>query len=78
MTSRRPRQDRPIESVELKIKFRADRELSARIRQEIPSAVVNGGQCEVKIGGQEAGEVAEEARVLLEKLRKILESPKRL
>lgn len=78
MTSRRPRQDRPIESVELKIKFRADRELSARIRQEIPSAVVNGGQCEVVIGGLEAGEVAEEARALLEKLRKILESPKRL
>ncbi len=78
MTSRRPRQDRPIESVELKIKFRADRELSARIRQEIPSAVVNGGQCEVVIGGLEAGEVAEEARALLEKLRKILESPERL
>lgn len=65
----RRRQGRPIESVELKITFRADKGMMTRIKESVPSAVSRGDVCEVKIGGVGPGEVAEKARILLEKIR---------
>jgi hypothetical protein len=71
-TSPRQRPDRPIESVALKIQFRADRETTARIRELVPSAVVRGGVCEVKIEAEQPAEVAEQAKILLEKIRAVV------
>ena len=69
MTSRRQRQDRPIESLALKITFRADRESAARIRELLPSVQVRGGVCRVELEAKEPAEMAEKAREVLEKLR---------
>ena len=69
MNSRRQRQDRPIESLALKITFRADRESAARIRELLPSVQVRGGVCRVELEAKEPAEMAEKARVVLEKLR---------
>ena len=71
MTSGRRRQGRPIESVELKVTFRGDKETNLRIRDLVPSAVIRGGLCEVRVEGKEPGEVAEKAQALLEKIRTI-------
>ncbi len=76
MTSAHPRTARPIESVELKITFRADRATAAKIKQAIPSAVIRNGSCEVRVEGEQPGEVADKAREMLEKLRAIVEAPK--
>jgi hypothetical protein len=69
LTSPRRRQDRPIEYVALKVTFRADRETTARIREAVPSAVVRGGVCEVKVEAEQPGEVAEKAKAILDKIR---------
>ena len=69
MTSRKQRQDRPIESLALKITFRADRESAARIRELIPTAQVRGGVCRVDLEAKEPAEMAEKAREVLGKLR---------
>jgi hypothetical protein len=71
-TSPRPRPDRPIESVALRIQFRADRETRNKIRELVPSAVLRGGVCEVKIEAEEPAEVAERAKALLEKIRSVV------
>ncbi len=67
----RPRQGRPVESVELRISIRADRETTNRIKEEIPSAVIRGGGCEVMIVAEQPGEMAERAKTILDKLRAI-------
>jgi hypothetical protein len=72
LTSPRRKPDRPIESVALKITFRADRETTAKIMEVIPGAVVRGGVCEVRIEAKEPGEVAEKAKLLLEKIRTVV------
>ena len=77
MTSPRRRQDRAIESVALKISFRTDREITARIKQAVPSAVARGGFCEGRIEAEHPGEMAEKAKSLLEKIRRQIE-PERL
>jgi hypothetical protein len=69
MTSPRRRQGKPVESVALKITFRADRETAAKIREKVPSAKFRQGSCEVRIEGEQPGEVAEKAREVLEKIR---------
>ena len=69
MTSPRRSRDRPIESVALKIVFRADSETARKIKEKFPAAVVSGGSCVVRIEGEQPGEVAEKARAILEKLR---------
>jgi len=69
MSSRRQRQDRPIESLALKIAFRANRESAARIRELLPSVQVRGGVCRVVLEAKEPAEMAEKAREVLEKLR---------
>jgi len=69
MSSPKRRQDRPIRSVSLKMTFSGSREELARIREAVPSAVARGGACEVRIDADHPAEVAEKARVLLEKLR---------
>ena len=61
--------DRPIESVELRISFRADRDTTEAIKQAIPSAVLRNGVCILKIEGEQPGDVAERAREVLEKIR---------
>ncbi len=69
MTSPRRKPDRPIQSVSLKITFRAGREELARIMEAVPSATTRAGMCEVKIDAEQPAEVAEKARELLEKIR---------
>ena len=69
MNSPRRKPDRPIQSVSLKITFRAGREEMAKIREAFPSAVARGGVCEVRIDAGQPAEVAEKARALLEKIR---------
>jgi hypothetical protein len=58
--------------VALKITFRASRETIARIKSQVPSAVVRSGVCQVRIEGEQPGEVAERARALLEKIRAVV------
>jgi len=69
MSSRRRRRDRPIESLALKITFRADRDSAARVKRLIPSARVSGGVCRIELEAKEPAEMAEKAREVLEKLR---------
>ncbi len=71
MTSPRRRQDRPIESVELRITFRANGDASRKIREAIPHARVKGGVCEVRIQAEQPSEVAEKAREVLDRVRAI-------
>jgi hypothetical protein len=72
LTSPKRRRDRPIQSVALKISLRADRDRRAKIKELIPSAQVRGGVCQIRIEADEPAEVAERARVLLEKLRTVV------
>ena len=72
MTSPRRRQDRPVEAVSLKITFRASKETTSRIKEAIPSARISGGVCHVNLEAKGPAEMAEKARVLLEKLRTIV------
>ena len=72
MNSRRQRQDRPIESLALKIAFRADGESAARIKELLPSVQIRGGVCRVELEAKEPAEMAEKAREVLEKLRAIM------
>jgi len=72
MSSHKQRQDRPIESLELKIVFRVDWESAARIRELVPSALVRGGICRVELEAKEPAEMAEKAREVLEKLRGVV------
>ena len=69
MTSPRRRQDRPIQSVALKIVFSAGKDARAKIRQVAPSAKFHRGSCEFRIDGDHPGEVAEKARAILETIR---------
>lgn len=69
MTSPKRSRDRPIESVALRISLRADEARTAKIRELIPSVQVRSGVCHLSIEAEEPAEVAEKARVLLEKLR---------
>jgi len=72
MNSRRRRRDRPIESLALKITFRADRESAAKIRELIPTAQIRGGVCKVELEANEPAEMADRAREVLEKLRGVV------
>ncbi len=72
MTSPRRKPDRPIESVSLKVSFRAGREETAKIKRAIPTAVVREGVCEVRMDAVEPSEVEEKAKALLEKLRTVV------
>ena len=72
MSSRRQRQDRPVESLALKITFRADRESAARIAELLPSARIRGGVCTLELEAEEPAEMAEKAREALERLRKVV------
>ncbi|MDA4119191.1 MAG: hypothetical protein OK436_01250 [Thaumarchaeota archaeon] len=78
MTSRRPKPDRPIRFVELKIAFRADKKTANSIRQSFPSAKLRNGLCEVKIESEQPAEMAEKARELLDKIRSVAQNPERL
>jgi hypothetical protein len=57
--------------VALKITFRADRETTEKIKKAVPSAIVRNGACEVRIEGEQPGEVAERAKELLDKIRDV-------
>lgn len=69
MTSPRRRQDRPVETVALKIVFRADKDAYSKIKAAVPEATFHGGNCEVKIDGKQPGEVADRAKAILEVIR---------
>lgn len=69
----RQSKDRPIEAVELRIEFRADKAKSAAITSAIPYAEVRGNACVMKIKGSDPGEVAEKAREVLEVIRGLAE-----
>ncbi len=78
MTSRRPKPDRPIQFVELKIAFGADEKTLVAIRQSFPSAKERNGLCEVKIESDRPAGVADKAKELLEKIRSVAQNPERL
>jgi len=69
-TSPNRRQGKPIESIALKITFRADKETTARVKEAVPSAVVRGRVCEVKLEAREPGEMAQKTKDLLERIRR--------
>ena len=71
MTSPRRSQGRLIESVALKISFRADKDTAAKIKKGFPSTKFREGVCEVRIGGELPAEVDAKARDLLETIRKM-------
>ncbi len=71
MISHRPKPDRPIRFVELKITFRADKKTTASITQSFSSAKVRNGLCEVTIESERPAEVADKARGLLETIRSV-------
>ncbi|MDA4124967.1 MAG: hypothetical protein OK438_05910 [Thaumarchaeota archaeon] len=76
MTSPRRSPGKPIESVQLRITFKADRATAASLKKSIPFAVLRDGGCEVKVEGESPGEVAERAREMLEILRGIAQTQK--
>ncbi|MDG6914045.1 MAG: hypothetical protein JRN44_01335 [Nitrososphaerota archaeon] len=69
MNSPRRKQGSAIQSVGLKITFRVDRQTAAKIVEKVPSAVVKGGLCVVRIEGDGPGEVEEKAKAILELVR---------
>ena len=73
MTSPRRRQDRVIESIELKITFRPDKATWKKVKESVPIAVLRDGACEIKIEGGRPEEVEDRARTVLEKLRLVVE-----
>ncbi len=78
MTLPRRRRGSPIESITLKIAFRADRATAAAVKEVVPSAVVRGGSCVFSIQGSEPGEVADKAKAVLEIIRGMAGHSKRL
>jgi len=78
MSSRRRSRDNPIESVALKLTFRADRKTSALVKRSIPAAVIRKGACEIKIEGSLPEEVAAKAKEVLERVHAISESAERI
>jgi hypothetical protein len=78
MSSPKRRRASPIESVELKVTFRVDRETARRIKEIVPSAVLRSGVCEVVIEAEAPAEVADRAKEILEKVRAVVGSPERL
>ncbi len=76
MSSHRRSPDRPIESVVLRVTFRADRDTIDRIREAVPSAVLKDGACEIVVRGGGPSEVAERAKEILEKVRAIVRPTK--
>lgn len=77
-TSRRPKPDRPIQSVEMKIAFKSDKKATASIRQSFSSAKSRNGVCEVKIEAKGPAEAIDKARELLEKIRSVAKNPESL
>lgn len=69
MTSPRRSQGRPVESVTLKVAFRADEKTSKKIRELFPSVRVRNGSAVLVIEGEGPREVAEKAKEALEKIR---------
>lgn len=69
MSSPKRKRARPIESVELKLTFKADGEALGQIGSRFPSAVLKHGACEVVVRGETPAEVAEKAKEILEFVR---------
>ena len=69
MTSPRRRQDRPIESVSLKVTFRAGKEEANRIRKAVPSGSLRRGVGEIRIETEEPAEMADRTRAILKELK---------
>jgi hypothetical protein len=69
MTSPRRKPVSPVESIELKVYFRADKVTAAKVKGLFPSAVVKDGTCHVEIEGDDPGAVAAKAKVLLDSVR---------
>jgi len=73
-SSPRPRHDRPIESVRLRISFRTGRNVAERIKELVPAASLRRNGCEIAIEGQSPSEVADKAKEMLEKVRTVVDS----
>jgi hypothetical protein len=73
MTSPRRKQGKPIESVELKIGFRADRKTLLRIKKAVPEAEWRKGEIEVKLSGAEPARMADQTKELSDRVRMALE-----
>jgi len=69
LTSSRQRQDRPIQSVELKVLIEAGPD-AKNVREAVPEAKARGKSFEIVISGTDAKEVEAKARSVVERLRK--------
>ena len=69
MTSPRRRQDRPIESVSLRVTFRGGKEEADRIKMAVPSASLRRGAVEFRVDTEEPAEMAERTRAILKELK---------
>jgi len=72
LSSRRRSQGKPIESVELKVGFRADRKTLLKIKKAVPEARWQEGELEVRLAGTGPAEMAREAKELSDRVRAAL------
>jgi hypothetical protein len=69
----RQKQGKPIESVELKVIFRADRKTLLRIKTAVPEATWKEGKLEMSVKGEGQTKVLEETKSLSDRVRKAVE-----
>ena len=76
MTSRQRSRDRPIESVKLKITFRADKTTAKSMKDMFPGAKYRGGACEFVVEGESPEDVSVKAQQLLKGLNETIATGK--
>jgi hypothetical protein len=68
MTSAKKREE-PIEAVKLEISLKTDKLTAGKVKEAFPQARFKGGRCLLTLEGKEPSDVAEQMKVLAEKLR---------
>jgi len=72
LSSPRRKQGKPIQSVVLKVGFRADRRTLSRIRKAVPGARWQRGQLEVSLATAGPAEMADRTKELSDRVRDAL------
>jgi hypothetical protein len=73
LTSPRRKQGKPIRSVKLRVRFKADRKTLLRIKRAVPEARWKRGELEVTVEGSGPAQVADAAKALSDRVRAALE-----